>query len=434
MSGARLGPIGLAPGITRGHAWTLVYTSFFSIGLLTFIAIGTPYVLNANLQIAIDDQGTITGDLALITEVTLLLVFGPFGVLADRIGRRQVYTFGMLGMGAAYLLYPFAGSLGELTFYRIIYALGMGAATGMLGTIVADYPQESARGKMVALAGILNGLGVLSVTVFLGRLPDVLVDWGFDDITAGRYTHAVVALICILTAAVAAVGLQGGTPVQQEQRPSVVELAHGGFTAARNPRIALAYACAFVARSDLVVLGTFTLLWGTTAAVSQGLDTPEAVARGRIIFATTQVAALLWAPVAGLLMDQLNRVTGVIICMGLAGAGYLSMLLVDDPLASSSLGWFVLLGVGQISAFFGATTLIGQEAPIDKRGAVVGMFNIAGAVGILFSTGVGGRLFDNIAPAAPFALIGTVNLAVMLAAVVVRVTAPGPMPSQVKVG
>lgn len=429
---ARLGPIMLASGVTARNGWTLVFISLSSIGLLTFVAIGTPYILNANLNIPVAEQGTIVGDLALLTEVVLLLAFGPFGVLADRIGRRRVYASGMLAMTAAYLLYPFAETVAELAFYRVIYAIGIGAATGMLLTILSDYPHESSRGKMVALAGILNAIGVIAVTVFLGRLPAMFVGLGLDGVTAGRYTHGVVAACCLVTAVVAWLGLKRGTPVHDEQRPPVKELIRSSLTGARNPRLALAYACAFVARSDLVVLGTFTVLWGTTAAVSQGIDAAEAVSRGRVIFATTQVAALLWSPVAGFIMDRVNRVTGITICMGLASLGYLSMLLVRDPLADSALIWFVLLGIGQISAFFGATTLIGQEAPLDKRGSVVGAFNICGAMGILLSTGVGGRLFDAVGPAAPFAMIGVLNGLIALAAIVIRLMAPGPMPDEIR--
>ncbi|GIT36174.1 MAG: hypothetical protein Ct9H300mP6_00420 [Gammaproteobacteria bacterium] len=43
----------------------------------------------------------------------------------------------------------------------------------------------------------------------------------------------------------------------------------------------------------------------------------------------------------------------------------------------------MLLGVGQQCAFFAATTLLGQEAPPMKRGAIVAVFNLAGALGIL---------------------------------------------------
>ncbi len=82
----------------------------------------------------------------------------------------------------------------------------------------------------------------------------------------------------------------------------------------------------------------------------------------------------------------------------LTAVGFLSTLFIDDPLAREPLIW-VLLGIGQISAFGGATTLVSAEAPIAKRGVVVGMFNIFGVVGIFISTAIGGRLFDAIGPA-----------------------------------
>jgi MFS family permease len=114
--------------------------------------------------------------------------------------------------------------------------------------------------------------------------------------------------------------------------------------------------------------------------------------------------------------------------MALASIGYGAMWFVDDPLSTAAIPWFLLLGAGQISAFFGATVLISHEAPRLKRGAVIGMFNMCGAVGIFVSSGVGGRLFDSIGPAAPFMLVGAMNFCVFLLAVVVRIVSPGSMP------
>ncbi len=352
-------------------------------------------------------------------------------MLADRFGRRQIYAWGLVIMGVGYGAYAFADSVGELTIYRVIYAVGLGAATGILGTVVADYPAEQSRGKLVAVTGVLNGLGVIVMTLAVGRIPRMLTDSGVDAVWAGRYTHLLVLAICIVSAIVVGRGLAAGTPVVRVERPSFRQLIRDGLGAVRNPRIVLAYACAFVARSDLVVLGTFTVLWGTTAAIQQGMEPSEAIAAGRIPFATAQIAALLWLPVMGFMMDRVNRVTGLIVCMTLAATGYLSMVFVEDPLARSAIPWFLLLGIGQISAFFGATTLIGQEAPVKERGSVIGLFNIFGAIGILFSTGVGGRLFDNVGPWAPFALIGSITIFVVLGAIYIRVTAPGPMPARV---
>jgi MFS family permease len=245
---------------------------------------------------------------------------------------------------------------------------------------------------------------------------------------AGHYAHLIVAAICAFFAFWMAAGLKGGTPVAKTERLPVRELMLSGYhEALTNPRIALSYACAFVARSDLVLLGTYSVLWGTTAASAQGMPAAQALAEGRKVFAIASTAALLWLPVMGFLIDRVNRVTGVIICMSIASAGYIGTIFIDDVLARESIPLIVLLGMGQISAFAGAQTLIAKEATDATRGSVVGMFNVFGAAGILISTAVGGQLFDAVGPYAPFALVGTLSLGLIAAAVVVRQRAPGPI-------
>jgi MFS family permease len=424
--GGRIGPIEFAPGISRVNGLTLFYAAFTAIGLLAFVSVATPYVLNVYLNIPVSEQGRITGDLAAWNEVTLLLVFGPCGVLADRIGRRGMFAVGFLMMAMGYAFYPWADNIGELTIYRVIYAVGIGAATAMLQTLLADYPAERTRGRTVAVIGILNGLGVIVLTVGLGGLMKTLVDQGQNVQTAGYLVHSGVAALCAISALVVFLGLKKGILVRREERPPIGELIVSGFAEARNPRIALAYACAFIARGDLVVVGTFVNLWGTTAGIEAGLDPAEATARGRMLFGIASASGLLWLPVMGLMLDRVNRVTGTAIAMSLAALGFLFTDLVADPLQPEAYKYFVLLGIGQISAFAGAATLIGQEAPLAKRGAVVGMFNTSGAIGILFGTAVGGRLYDSVGPHAPFELIGVITLVTVLFAIIVRWKSPGP--------
>lgn len=429
VSGQKILGIWLADGISRFHASVYFYSAFTTIGLLTFISTGTTLVLNANLGIPQGEQGTIMGDLVIATEIGQFIVFGLVGILADRIGRREVFAVGMFVMGISYALYPFAETIVELTVYRVIYAVGLGAATGMLQTIVADYPKDRSRGKLIALGGFFNGLGVIVVTVLFGALaPPALIEAGFDAITTSRITHGIVAAACFISAVIFMIGLKKGTPGSKEERPPIRELLLSGLTEARNPRIALSYAAAFVARGDLVILGTFTVLWGSVAAIEQGIDPAIAAARGAQIFGTASLAALLWLVVLYFVMDRFNRVSAATFCMGLASLGYLSMWFVDNPLDPASIPLFLFLGVGQISAFFGATVLISHEAPKLKRGAVIGMFNMCGAVGIFISSGVGGRLFDSIGPAGPFLLVGAMNGCVFVLALIVRILSPGAMP------
>ena len=416
--------VDLVEGVTKTNFFSICYGALTTIGLLTFISYATTYVLMENLSYQRNQIGTIVGDLQVVAEIALLIIFLPVGLIADKIGRRQVYSFGMFAMGLSYFLYPLATGIGELTVYRIVFAIGMGAATGMLGTVTADYPQNHTRGKMIAVTGILNATGVIIVSLVFARLPENFAQMGYDQVTAGMYAMWVVAGMCLITSTVVALGLQKGTPTEEQKKIPYIQQIKSGLEEGRNPRILLAYASAFVARSDLVILGTFLVLWGVATGIDMGMTTSEATKAARLVFVTASISALIASPIIGYLIDKVDRILAVSVCMALASAGYLSMFFIDNVLDPGARPFFILLGVGQQCAFFAATTLLGQEAPKMKRGAIVGVFNLAGALGILISTGVGGRLFDAIDPSAPFIFIGFCNVFVSLFAVYVSKVAP----------
>ncbi len=420
MTAHRLGPIQLAPEVLPRHAWSFLGAAFLSIGLMTFIAVGQTYILNVNLGIAESRQGAITGELIAWTEVVALLLFIPAGILVDRVSRRAVYAAGFLLLALTYLVYPFAQTVGELFLYRCsVYALGFVAITAALSTVLVDYPAERSRGKLVAMVGFLCGLGVAVIQGF-GALPTVFTGHGMNDLEAGRATHFVISGICVFAALVVMLGLKPGVPAHVRHRPSVRELFVSGFSEARNRRVLLAYSAAFIARGDQAVNAFFLILWGTLAGKAAGMPPAEAIKAGTIMFVSAQIAALLWAPILGPFLDRLDRVTALAICMLFAAIGNLSLLLLADPLAGHAIIFFILLGIGQVSVFLSAQSLIGQEAPAHKRGSVLGAFNLSGAVGILLITWIGGYLFDAIHPRAPFVVVGTINILLLFASLYVR--------------
>lgn len=418
-SRAKFGPVKLEAGTSSANVWALMYVAFVTIGLVTGMAAMTPYVLTANLGIAESAQGRALGSLALWQEITLIFAYGPIGLLADRIGRKSVYAAGFLTLAIGYAIYPFARSITELSLARVVYSLGIGAMTGMLATVIADYSVEADRGKMTAICGFLNGLGVVLVALFIGKLPAIFVARGASDIVAGQQTMLVAAACCIVSALVAWWFLRPGVPeatARKPRRPALVTLREGFLVARDNRRIALSYVSGFVARGDLAIVGLFAIAWGKQAAVADGLSTSAALSAGLVPFIVAQSAALMWPAVIAVPLDRLPRMTALGWCMLLGLVGYCSLIFVDDPLEAAALPFFALLGIAQISAFLAAQTIIGKEAPEDMRGSVIGVFNFCGAVGILILSVIGGWLFDRVGPWAPFFLVGLLNGAVAVGA------------------
>ncbi len=413
------GPVHLVPGVMPRHLMTFFYAAFIGITLNTYVNFIQPYVLRVQLGIPDDQQGKFTGDLVFYSEIILLMGCALAGALADRMSRRVVFALGLLILAFAYSLYGFVDQSVELLALRLVFALGMAFINVMVSTVQADYPLEKSRGKLVGFTGLAIGLGAVFLALVLSQLPN----WygaNHDDKTAGLYALLTVSAIAFVSALVILTGLWSGPATHQaEQKQSWQAMLKESMQAAvDNPRVALAYGCAFVARGDLIVIGVFFSLWLNQVGVSQGLSAGEALKQAGIFFLVVQFTALLWAPVSGLVIDRLNRVVAMAISLFLAAIGYGSMGFIVDPLGVWMYPAAVLLGIGQMSVMSASQTLIGQEAPERIRGSVMGMFSIAGAIGILFITKVGGIVFDQWKPG-PFVIVAAVNLLLCIVAIVI---------------
>lgn len=436
-TGKNIGPLWLVPGVSYLNAYTLLFAAFVSIGLNSFLNAFQPYILTEHLGIPAGtefepgEQGRVTSVLGIIQEIMMISLLGPIGALADKIGRRPIYVAGFCLIATGYVLYPTATSLPVLYAYRFIYASGAACIVAMLATVIADYPQNASRGKMIGACGFLQGLGVVISIFILMRLPA----WysgltGADGVWAGRYSLWTVALICLIAAVVLRVGLKGGVPKADSKRDNFFSLLKTGFRAARNPRIALSYGAAMISRGDLVLVSTFFALWLTQAGIASGLSPQEASERTGMFYGLVQLCALLWAPVIGVLIDRLNRVTALCIAVTLAAVGYTSLGLVTDPIGPQMYAAAVVLGMGEVSGVLASQALIGQEAPERERGSVFGTFGFTGAIGILVTVSAGGYLFDFWAPSAPFVVMGIANVALLVAAVIVRLKWAEPDPAK----
>ncbi len=421
----RLGPIELAPGVTIGNALVKLLASFIGIGALSGIAILQSYILNAHLHVPRAEQGTLAGNLAFWSEVVGLLLFFPFGIAADRIGRRPVLSFGFVMLALGWGLYPFATTANELLVYRFIYAVGAAATAGMLATLVNDYPVDGSRGKLIGATSMMNTLGTMFMAGVVGQIPHLLSQRGYDAVTGGRVMFLTGAALCAVMAVVSARGLKAGTPAGRNARAPLGVLASSVARALRNPRIALAYAGALVARSDVVIKGLFLSLWAIQAGRADGLSPGRAMAQFGTMIIIMYVVSLVSAPIFGWFIDRVHRVTAMIVALSTAATGYLSMWFLTSPLDMQMIPLLVLLTLGTGFMVKASMALIGQEAPVRERSSVIAGSSMCGAVGIIIFTGVGGRLFDAWGPWAPFVLAGAYQAVLLVAAVFVRWLAPG---------
>ena len=422
----RLGPFWFAPGWSRGNATTVWFASFFTIGLAAFMSFLQPYLLNEVLHIPVTEQGRLTGNLGFLQEVVVIALAGLVGAWSDRVGRRRVYCLGFGLMAAGLVIYPFAGNQTELVLYRIAFAMGIAVAPLMLSACVVDASQEKSRGKWVASNNLLQGLGVVAMAVGLANLPLWFAGRGADAVSAGRYAFWTAAAIALLAAAVMAVGLPRTIPrPATADRPSLwASIGRAARLGAANPRLAIAYCGGFIGRGDFVVVGSFFSLWITQAGIASGMSPAASVARAGMFFGLLQLAGMGWAFFMGIIADRVNRVTGVCIAYGLAAGSYLLLGQVADPFAGGFLPIVIFVGIGEISVIVATGALLGQEAPLEERGPVVGLFNASGGLGILFATAAGGYVFDRFGPTAPFTMMAVLNAALLAAAIAVRRFAP----------
>jgi MFS family permease len=310
--------------------------------------------------------------------------------------------------------------------YRIIIAFGSAAMIGMMVTVIADYSRNSTRGKANGLQGVVATLGAF-LPPMLGALPRVFVGQGFDELAAQQLTFATAGSLGVIGAVVAAVGLAPHVgKVSNAAKESILTMLRQGAKAARDPGIALSYGAAFISRGDLAVTGAFMSLWlvqfGTGVMGMQPSEAMFQLAVPRVLIVVS--GAMVGALAMGYISDKVSRVTAVSMASGLAAIVYLSMFFVDDPTAPWVMGLLAIMGIAEISAFVSSQALVGERAMASRRGAIIGLFGVAGAVGILIGTAGGGWLFATFGPSTPFVLFGVLNGLVFLWSLRVRGLAP----------
>lgn len=429
-NGLKLGPLLFLPEVTAGNIASVIYVAFITIAMLGFIGFVQPFILTEVLQIPKNEQGVLTGTLILMQEIIVVTCISFSGALSDKFGRRIIIVAGFFFLGIGYFLYPMATSVEQLYGTRAVFALGVAVAPIVLTACVVDLIDERSRGRWVGFIGLLTSCGAVFMALVLSRMPQGFLEAGFTAINAARFSYWIAAVTCLLTVVILWFGMRGSILTkpsidQKNKSPTIFRRVVRGIKAgAENPRLAVALFGGFVGRGDVAIVGAFLSLWIVQVGLEQGLSTSEALSYAGRIFGLIQLSSMAWSVCMGFISDRMSRVSALALAGLLAAFGYTALSLIDDPFATSMLFVAVLAGIGDISVTIAASSLMGQQAPSNERGAISGLYGVLSALGIAIVSYLGGLLFDNVSWQGPFMLMVVVNLLLAFAAVVVEFRTP----------
>jgi putative MFS transporter len=137
-----------------GIGWAL---DAMDVGLISFVM--------AALKVQWDLGSTELSWIASIGFVGMALGASLGGLLADRIGRRQVFALTLLVYGLATGASALAWSVGALMALRFVVGLGLGAELPVASTLVSEFAPARIRGRIVVVLEAFWAVGWLLAAV-----------------------------------------------------------------------------------------------------------------------------------------------------------------------------------------------------------------------------------------------------------------------------
>ncbi|GGG50482.1 MFS transporter [Kocuria dechangensis] len=404
--------------VGSGVGWAL---DAMDVGLVSFVmaALAQQWGLGAG-QLSL---------LASIGFVGMAVGAGLGGLLADRIGRRQVFALTLLVYGLATGASALVGTLAALVALRFVVGLGLGAELPVASTLVSEYAPRRIRGRLVVILESFWAVGwILAALVGYFVVPSSEEGWRWalaigvlpalyavvvrralpESVRflegAGRADEAEEAVRAFERAR----PLGGGRSEAAEEPPSAApdaaEGARGIWSAALRRRTAALWTVWFCI--NFAYYGAFT--WLPTLLVQQGFTLTRSF--GYVLIIT--LAQLPGYAVAAWLIEVWGR--RITLAVFLAGSAVSAVLFGIASMGTVVIAWQVI-GAGMALSFFnlgawGALYAIGPELyPTSVRGTGTGAAAAFGRVASILAPlsvplllRLGGERYDLIAVFAAF--------------------------------
>jgi len=353
-----------------------------------------PVFLVSTLGAGASALGLIEG----IAEATAAIAKVLSGALSDRWARRKPLVVAGYGLAAlSKPLFPLAGSAAWVLAARFIDRIGKGVRGAPRDALIADIAPPAVRGASYGLRQALDTVGA-----FAGPL----IALAGMALFAGDVRR--VFWIAVIPAALAVIVLW--TLVREPARPQRAErrdkadrvslrLAElGDFPAVFWIVLGVGVLLALARFSE-----AFLLLRANDVGLGAGL-VPLALVVMNVAYAASSYPA-------GALSDRMGR-------RGILALGVALLIAADTALALAGGLGAVALGVALWGLHMGLSqglvaALVADAAPLARRGAAFGLYNLASGLALFVASAMAGLLWDRVGPAATFTIGGAVAAATL---------------------
>ncbi len=367
---------------------------------------------------------------AVITWTMAAFSLGQFvaapiwGRLSDAWGRRPILILTMLGSAISYVILAYADELWVLIFSRVFGGLMAGnVATAFAYVSDITEPQDRAAGLGRISAAL--GLGFMFGPAIGGFLagPDVET----ANFLLPALSAAAISLVAMLGAWLI---LPESLPAERRRplfggRNASGESGTPGATGPRmfnRPNLLRLVISAFMFFVAMSLMESIFPLWANDLFRLGPQDI------GAIFFLIGSVSVIIQGVLIGKFVPRFGEKRLAMFAVVMFGAGMI-------VLATATAGWHVLVGVVFFATGTGflnptLSSLVSLTAAADERGAVMGRYQAASALGRVGGPSISGMLYADISLSAPFTLGGLIMLPVLLLIGSTRVaTRPASKPS-----
>ncbi|SCA56599.1 Magnetosome protein MamZ, major facilitator superfamily [Candidatus Terasakiella magnetica] len=398
----------------KSHQWNGIYLLSAISTLIGALAVSVqPLLLDQIFNIPFEKEGEINADIQVVAEMVSILCVGYFSFKSDKVGRVPIIFFAFLFISIGAFLTPLSYELGvylgvgglfAFYFARVLVTLGSDTVQIQLLTLVGDLSDFKNRPQLMTNTVFMIVFGGTILTAIVMQIAEY--EYGIELITFS------LVLFGGFGAWVTRYALHDVADfVEEDKRHPLLrvwDLVSG------DPRMQLAVAAAFYTRMDLVVVSLFYSLWCISIADIIGVSRIYATAHAATMVGIMGMGVLCSIPFWQHLIERHSRITTIGASLSISAVGYVWLSLFSNPYDWGMALPLILIGIGHGGATVTLKVLTVDIAPKALLGSVLGMIYLAGSIGIIMLVQSGGYYFDAVGPRAPFVLMASGKLMVVI--------------------